>query len=361
MSGGVLALYVSRQFLARFFLCLGAFAGLVQLLDLLDNTKDILARDGSGFSTVLFYMRLRIPSIALQMISISALLAALVTLLGLVARNEIVAMKSVGVSYLRLLATFAPAAALIALLQFTLGEWIVPQSDRTLQLWWEETAPRASESSTPREAGAITWVRRSDTIVAVGTIHLPGDRLDRLRIFDIDDTGLLSAMIIAERATFAGGRWQLSGVEKIDIRGNPTRVATTEWETTLRPEDFADLALPPRQYSIAALAGLIDRSKVGARNIRFYEAMLQKKFAAPVATFLMVLIAAPVAQTSRRRGGGGLAFALGIVVGFAFFVTDGLVLLMGESGVFPPFFAAWSPTILFASAAGAILLHTESM
>lgn len=360
MNGGVLALYVSRQFLGRFFLCLGAFAGLVQLLDLLDNTKDILAREGSGFSTVLFYMRLRIPSIALQMISISALLAALVTLMGLVARNEIVAMKSVGVSYLRLLATFAPAAALIALLQFTLGEWIVPRSDRTLQLWWEETAPRA-EAATPKDAGAITWVRRADTIVAVGTIHLPGDRLDRLRIFDIDDTGLLSAMIIAESATFAGGRWQLSGVEKIDIRGNPTRLPASEWDTTLRPDDFADLALPPRQYSITALAGLIDRSKVGARNIRFYEAMLQKKFAAPVATFLMVLIAAPVAQTSRRRGGSGLAFALGIVVGFAFFVTDGLVLLMGESGVFPPFFAAWSPTILFASAAGAILLHTESM
>jgi len=360
MTGRVLATYVSLQFLGRFALCIGAFAGLVQLLDLLDSTKDILAREGAGLSTVLYYMRLRMPSIMLQMVSISALLAALLTLMGMVARNEIVAMKSVGVSYLRLLATFAPAAALVALFQFTLGEWIVPRTDRTLQLWWEETAPRAAAPAA-QELGAITWVRRSDTIVAVGSIHLPGDRLDRLRIFSIDQTGLLSAMAIADRAVFADGRWQLSGVERIDIRGNPTRLETSVWETSLRPEDFADLALPPRQYSIAALAGLIDRSKVGARNLRYYEAMLQKKFAAPVATFLMVLIAAPVAQTSRRRGGSGTAFALGIVVGFAFFVTDGLVLLMGESGVFPPFFAAWAPTLLFASAAGAILLHTENM
>ncbi len=360
MTGRILASYVSRQFLGRFFVCLGALAGLVQLLDLLENTKDIMAREGSGLGTVLFYMRLRIPSIALQMISISALLAALITLMALVARNEIVAMKSVGVSYLRLLATFAPAAALVALLQFALGEWIVPQSDRTLQLWWEETAPRAAEAA-PAKDGAITWVRRSDTIVAVGAIHLPGDRLDRLRVFDIDQTGLLTAMIVADHAAYSQGRWLLTGVERIDIRGNPTRLASFDWETTLLPADFADLALPPRQYSIASLTGLIDRTKVGARNIRFYEAMLQKKFAAPVATFLMVLIAAPVAQTSRRRGGSGLAFALGIVVGFAFFVTDGLVLLMGESGVFPPLFAAWAPTVLFASAAGAILLHTESM
>ncbi len=353
----VLAFYVTRLFVARFFMCLLALAGLMQLLDLLDSTKDILARENAGLGTILFYMRLRFPSIIAQMGTVATLLAALVTLVSLVQRNEIVAMKSIGISYFTLLITFAPAAALISLFNFAVGEWVAPQSDRTLQIWWEATEPRGADDARPDKA--ISWVRRADVIVSVATIRLPGDRLEGLRIFALSDAGELSSVTIAERASFIDGQWKLEGVEEIDSTASTQYGYAAIWETDLRPADFAELALPPRQYSINALVGLADRTKVGARNVRFYEAMLQKKFAVPVATFLMVLIAAPVAQTSRRRGGTSLAFGLGIIIGFAFFVTDGLVLVMGESGMFPPFFAAWAPTILFTSVAGSILVYTE--
>lgn len=351
-----LALYVSRLFLARFMMCLLALAGLLQLLDLLDSAKDILARENSGLSTIFYYARLRFPSLIVQMGTVATLLAALVTLVTLVQRNEIVAMKSIGISYFSLLLTFTPAAAVVAAFHFAVGEWVAPHTDRELQLWWEATAPRGEDLQVNR---SISWVRRADVIVAVGSIQLPGTRLGGLRIFDLDQDGELASVTLAERADYADGRWRLEGVQQIDRRADSRQLDSAIWQTDLRPVDFAELALPPRQYSIASLVSLSERSKVGARNVRFYEAMLQKKFATPVATFLMVLIAAPVAQTSRRRGGTGYAFGLGIIIGFAFFVTDGLVLVAGESGMFPTAFAAWAPTILFTSVAGTILVHTE--
>jgi lipopolysaccharide export system permease protein len=352
-----LALYVSRLFLARFAMCLLALAGLLQLLDLLDSAKDILARENSGISTILYYARLRFPSLIVQMGSVATLLAALVTLVTLVQRNEIIAMKSIGISYFRLLLSFTPAAALVAAFHFAVGEWVAPHTDRELQLWWEATAPRGSDDTHATQT--VSWVRRADAIVSVTTIQLPGRHLEGLRIFDLDDAGELVTVTLAERADYVDGQWRLEGVQEIDRRANNRPMDSMVWETDLKPVDFAELALPPRQYSIASLVSLSERSKVGARNVRFYEAMLQKKFATPVATFLMVLIAAPVAQTSRRRGGTGYAFGLGVIIGFAFFVTDGLVLVAGESGMFPTVFAAWAPTILFTSVAGTILVHTE--
>jgi lipopolysaccharide export system permease protein len=351
-----LALYISRLFLARFVMCLLALAGLLQLLDLLDSTKDILARENAGLTTIFYYARLRFPSLIVQMGTVATLLAALVTLMGLVQRNEIIAMKSIGISYYKLLLAFAPAAALIAAFHFAIGEWVAPHTDRELQLWWEATAPRAEDSQVNR---SISWVRRAEVIVAVRSIQLPGRHLEGLRIFHLDEQGDLASVTLAEKADYVDGNWRLEGVQEIDRRADSRLHESAMWQTDLKPVDFAELALPPRQYSIASLVSLSDRSKVGARNVRFYDAMLQKKFATPIATFLMVLIAAPVAQASRRRGGSGYAFGLGILIGFAFFVTDGLVLVAGESGMFPTLFAAWAPTILFTSVAGTILLHTE--
>jgi lipopolysaccharide export system permease protein len=101
-------------------------------------------------------------------------------------------------------------------------------------------------------------------------------------------------------------------------------------------------------------------TQLGVRPTYFYETWLQKRIALPVSSILMILLAAPVALSFGRRDRGvASGMAIGFGLGFLYFITEGLVLSLGESGAVPPFFAAWLPALLFASIGGLWLIRLE--
>ena len=73
----------------------------------------------------------------------------------------------------------------------------------------------------------------------------------------------------------------------------------------------------------------------------------------------MVALSIPLAVRFRRGGGIGVMFAVGIGLGFLFFIVDGISLTMGELGFVTPWFAAWSPVLGLAAVAGIISFRTE--
>ena len=51
--------------------------------------------------------------------------------------------------------------------------------------------------------------------------------------------------------------------------------------------------------------------------------------------------------------------AIGFGLGFLYFISDGLVMSLGETGAVPPVVAAWLPILVFASVGGAWLIRLE--
>jgi lipopolysaccharide export system permease protein len=51
--------------------------------------------------------------------------------------------------------------------------------------------------------------------------------------------------------------------------------------------------------------------------------------------------------------------AIGFILGFLYFIADGLVMSLGETGAVPPVLAAWMPIVVFASVGGAWLIRLE--
>ena len=74
---------------------------------------------------------------------------------------------------------------------------------------------------------------------------------------------------------------------------------------------------------------------------------------------VMVALCVPLAARFRRGGGLGILFALGVGLGFAFFVLDGISLSVGELGFVSPWLGAWMPVLVFAAIAAYLTLQTE--
>ncbi|MEX2009877.1 MAG: LptF/LptG family permease, partial [Dongiaceae bacterium] len=207
------------------------------------------------------------------------------------------------------------------------------------------------------------WGREGSTIARVAGILRDGNELRGVTLFLRDARGNLRQHLTARRAVYADGAWRLFDVEPRLISSTGTVasawLAEAPWQTKLTPDHFSDLSAPPTTLSLKELAAFVANPGVGNRPTYFYETWLHKRLAIPVASFLMVLLAAPVAQGLRRHGGIAAGLTAGVGLGFLFFVTDGLVLALGEAGALPPALAAWSATVVFASVGGAALIRME--
>jgi len=353
--------YLMRQFLRHFALMLFAFVVLLQLFDLLKNGNDVVDEHGGRTWALIEYVWLRLPELVAFVLPFAALIGALLSLAKLTHFNEIVALRSTGRSLYRVMIWLTPPGLLIAAVQFVLADQIVPHTQRALDLFSAESEER--KAARADEAERAIWLREGRLLVRVDYVVDDGKRLFGVSLFERDDEGQLLGRTLAEQALNENGTWVLNDVEKLTFtQEGKARFETLEtlvWQTALTPQQFKELALPPSRLSMAENLDFIENPGYATHPPHLYRTWVHERMAAPFASLVMILLAAPVAARISRQGGMGKSVVVGVLLGFAYFIADGLLLAMGESGKIPPLLAAWTPLVAFASLGFAALLHEE--
>ncbi len=364
---GVTLRYVTLALLRRVGIVLLGFTALVQMFDLFNNADNIADTYGPGIASVLAYIFYRLPATIALAMPFSILIGSLLMLLSMANNNEIVALKAAGVSFYRLLIFLLPAGVLLAALHFVVADQLAPLTLRVLsdrELLYTATRPAGPKTSDLRFKAA--WIRDGDMIVRAGRVQREGAALSDVEIIHRDASGVMTQRRYARLASWdpSNGKWTLTDVATLDIDREERRISKIPlqlWDTKLNPSDFADLTVPPNQFTAADLAGLSRAAGIGSRPVHVYETWLHKRLALPVLCLLMVLLAAPVSQASQRAGGTASRMTLGIGLGFLFFVSDGLATALGETGSLLPVLAAWAPIAIFASIGASVLLRVEQV
>ncbi|WP_374652951.1 LPS export ABC transporter permease LptG [Dongia sp.] len=355
--------YVLKSFLWNFMLLLVGFSALLQLFDLLNNSAEILQDHLGDMNAVFEYAALRLPEIVSFLIPFAVLMGALVTLGKMERDNEIMAYKAAGAPYFTVLWAFLPAVGIVAILHFFVADLLVPTSIQTLIA--RDLSVERSKSKNDSKDESL-FVQEGSAVVEAGAVGEDGTELSHLRIYTRDATGKIVHQIFANDAHYdaAAEAWHLNDVWTTAVP--PDGAAHTEhtdswdWKTRLTPAEFSDLVEKPQAMTLGKIWGFVSSTQVGVRPTYFYETWLQKRIALPVSSILMILLAAPVAHSLHRRERGlAVGMTVGFGLGFFYFLTEGLVLSLGESGAVPPFLAAWLPILLFAAIGGAWLIKQE--
>ena len=130
-----LTLYLVKQFATRIFGILIMLVLVLQMLDLLSESGDILAHPGNGEAQLWTYVSMRTPQLIARFLPYSVLLATILTLATLNQNSEVVAMKAAGLSAHQVLAPLLITAAGISLISFAFNERVVTQANATLKAW----------------------------------------------------------------------------------------------------------------------------------------------------------------------------------------------------------------------------------
>ncbi|TDU28940.1 lipopolysaccharide export system permease protein [Panacagrimonas perspica] len=327
---GVLARYLRRRVATQVLALVLVLTALMQLLELLDVTGEVLDRN-LGMSGLMRYALLRTPSEVVVALPLAVLLGSMSAFYAMARNHEIVAMRCAGMSLKRLVLLLLPVPLALAAAQFVLSDRLVPHAEEALKAWWDQTAP-------PEDAPDPRWVQTRDGPASFDRASPDGRKLTGLRIYERGADGLFAARITAEQAQWHDGAWNLSGVE--DWAVDKTKMqrqheTLRRWEINLRPDDVMRLDLMQPHLSSSMLSGVLSGDRVGAQPIGFYQTMFYRTFTTPLTAFIMLLLAVPTAQMMARSGGGGGSLLIALGLGLAYLLCDGIMAAMGTSGRIP--------------------------
>ena len=150
-----LTIYVMRTVALRILAAAAILLAILQILDLLDVTTEILDR-GLGLGGVAYYATLRFPRLLEQVAPLSVLAGGLFAFSQLARESAVIAMRATGVSVYRLVGMAAPAAAAMMLLDYATVELIAPRTAPILEAWWRDTAPKTPATPGPRCTSTCT-------------------------------------------------------------------------------------------------------------------------------------------------------------------------------------------------------------
>jgi lipopolysaccharide export system permease protein len=353
-----LAFYMVRLFLTRSFAVLFALVLVLMTLDLLGEAGKILAVPGNGDSALWHYVVLRVPLLISRFLPFSVLLGTLIAFVGLNQHSEVVAMKAAGLSAHQILAPLIVASIAIAAALFAFNETVVVNSARHVDAWSDN-----DYKPIPPASGMLgnVWLLDGDNLVRIGIVsgRPPSMKLQDIAITDRHG-GVLQRIINADRAVPSGNGWLLQKVQVYDANMNVVRhFATMPALAGVTPAQLTLAKVDPTELSYWTLKARIAELEAAGRPVDEAKAGLAHKLSSPLSTVLMPLLAAVAAFGLARSGQVLVRAAIGMALGFAYFVADNFSLAMGNAGAYPPLVAAWAPFFLFLLIGEAVLVRTE--
>jgi lipopolysaccharide export system permease protein len=348
-----LSAYLTRIMLVRTAAAAAALMALLQLIDLLERTSDILAR--GGVLQIFRYMALRLPFLFQEVAPFAVLAGAIFTFSQLARNSELVVMRITGLSLFQIFRRTLPVAIAVAALDLVVADQVTPRAEQALATWWAASAPGAHKAQTPR------WFRIDNDVVMVKSATPSGEAMQGVSIYERDPQDALTRRMTAATATREKDGWRLRDATVTDLgqaRADIMTVGAIDWQTSLSPNDVARLFSTAYQItSGTALRSLFGKGPVDKSPSEF-QTRLYRTVAEAAAPIIMLLLALPTAL-GHARSNRTAPVIFGLGCGLLYLVTDGLLTAMGQVGTLPPLVAAWGAPVGFAAGAVSILLYAE--
>lgn len=349
--------YLAREIFFTTALVLVAFLGLFAFFDFI-NELDNVGKDGYALYHALVYVLMILPRRIYELLPIAVLIGSLLALTTLARHSEITVMRTSGLSTAQMLRALSVVGVVFALLTFLFGEYLAPPAENAAQQW----RLTVTNSSVSGKLDSGLWVRDGSRIINVRTL-MPDRNMENVRIYTFGDEQKLESISDADRGEYAGeGRWRLRGVTRtlfLEDRTELVRMNEDIWQSELTPEVLSVLMIVPERMSVANLWTYIRHLRDNQQSSTQYEIAMWKKLAYPFAALVMIALALPFALGHDRGGAVSVKLFAGIMLGVGFHLLNGLFSNLGMITAWPPLLAAFTPSLLFLAAAGAMLYMVE--
>lgn len=356
----ILDLYLLRRYVSVVTLSFVGLLGLFYIGTVVDLSEKLF-KGSASMLTLIDFLFYSTPQFVYFLMPIAVLVATLVTIGTLSKTGELTVMRSCGISLYRLSLPLLVAAAVWSVMLFTLEERVLAQANKkktTIEDVIRER-PTSTQDITSRHWLAGTRGR----IYYYGAYDQRKRQFVNLSIYDIAETPYrVSRHTFVPRAALSRGAW--SGgpgwTQSFPVSGPPVQDAFERRALALDSVRYFETETRDAEaMTVSQLGEYVKTLKASGLSSGSFDVELQRKYAMPLMTLIMTLIAIPFGVTTGRRGalyGIGLAIALAFTYQI-FFIAFGF---FGSADLLPAVLAAWAPNLLFLAGASYLLFTVRT-
>lgn len=356
----LLDLYLLRRYFSVVFLSFVGLLGLFYIGTIVDLSEKLF-KGSASMLTLIDFLFYSTPQFIYFLMPIAVLVAALVTIGTLSKTGELTVMRSCGISLYRLSAPLLVAAAVWSAFLFGLEERVLAQANKR-KIAIEDVIRE-------RQTATIDITSRHWLAGTRGRVYFYGAYDQRKRVFVN-----LSVYEIAEkpyrvtrhtfvpRAAMTRGVWSGGPGWSQAFPGSGPPVQETFATRALSLDSVKYFETETRDaeaMTVTQLGDYVKTLKASGLSSGSFDVELQRKYAMPLMTLIMTLIAIPFGVTTGRRGalyGIGLAIALAFTYQITFIAFG----FFGSADLLPAVLAAWAPNLLFLAGASYLLFTVRT-
>lgn len=346
--------YIMQRFLAGIVPALFLLLTLFSFMTLAEELEDV-GKGSFMLPDALMVVFLTTPKRIVELLPVTALLGGLLGLGAMANHRELIAIRTSGISKLRIAQTVAVLAVFLGFFITALQFWVVPGFER-------EAATLRGQALQNTEARAgnsqAFWTRNNRNFIRVNGVQ--SDRtLTGVEIYSIDEHGRLTQLIEASNAFYTGQEnWLLTGVLESHFEGEKVRETvrdSMQWNGLLSAEQASVLILPLEALAPNDLVNTIANLKRNQLDTHQYEVVLWQQISLLPGLLAMALMSLPFLLGSVRAVSASQRAMIGGLVGIGFYLLQQLSgHLAGILGLDPSLVILTPPFVLLAIAIGAI-------
>lgn len=265
--------------------------------------------------------------------------------------SEIIAMKSTGMSFRRLLRPYMISAALIAITTFLLGAYVIPEGNVARVNFENKYIKKRDIAAVENvqlqvDTGVVAFISYFDNRKKAGS----GFSLDKFSGKKL--VSHLTARSI-QYDTLANERyhWIIRTYRIRELHGMREKITSGVQLDTIIPMEPADFIYTNRQQETMTLPELdefIEKQRLrGAANISTFEVEYHQRFAMPFAAFILTLIGVSL-SCEKRKGGMGLSLGIGLALSFSYILFQTISATFAINAGWPAMISVWIPNILYS-------------
>jgi lipopolysaccharide export system permease protein len=356
--------FIANEFWQPLFFGVGIVTGVWFGADQLKQIFNMIAKSGVPPQMALMVIGLHLPEIIVLTVPIGVLLGTLLVFNRMSGDSEIIALRTSGVSFYRIMVAPLVFGILTSVVSFGINEFVVPLANRTSKKL-EFVAVYKAEM--PAGSANFTYMERGKDNLSLNRIFyvglFNGKEIYNVIILDFTHNKLVQ-IISAAGGQFVNGEWLLHKGRTYVLAGDSDITRIMQFDSLRLPgvlnatKALENHAISPKDMNMAELANymaILDKanSLENGLKVKFHQKMAQ-----PLACLIVALAGAPLGLLARRsRSNIGLIYSAIIV--FLYYVMISSAGAMGEAGRIDPVLAAWLPNMVIG-ALGLIILYFKA-
>lgn len=343
--------YIIKKFIGTYIYSIILIISISIVFDVNENLAKFTTYHAPLRAIVFDYYMNFVPYFANLFSPLFVFIAVIFFTSKLAGNSEIIAMLACGMSFKRLLRPYLFSAALIAVLNYYLGAYVIPKGT-VVRHDFESLYKNNTKNTTATniqlmvDRGTVAYISQYDDIRKTGY---------GFSLYKFDKKKLVSHMTasIIQYDTISDSRfhWKARNYKIREMKGMREKITSGSEIDTLIQMEPMDLIFSKGQqetFTSPELKRYISKQQErGSSNVVQYEVEYHKRIATSFASFILTIIGVSL-SSRKRKGGMGLYLGIGLALSFSYILLQTISATFAINADTPPMLAAWVPNILYA-------------